>query len=364
MLAVLEYVIAEIIRAEEQEGHVAMVDTNKNQGDSVRWGVLSTAKIGVRAALPAIAEATNARLVAVASRDEARARALAADYPGVRALGSYEALLADDAVEAVYIPLPNGMHVEWTIRALEAGKHVLCEKPLGVTADEVRRIRAASERTGRLVMEAFMYRFHPQIRWTLEQLAAGRIGAVRLVRSAFVFDLHNRQSDIRLKGALGGGSLMDVGCYPLNFCRAVFGGPPREIAARVVVPPGSEVELALGAALDFGDGRLGMIDASFMLPREFFAEVVGERGRIFLPGPYTPGRAETVVRVSVGDETVERHFAGIDQYTLEVESFSACIRQGTAPFISLEDSLEQAESIERIYDAAGYTPPWLAASTP
>ena len=341
-----------------------MVDASAIQGDPVRWGVLGAAKIGVRAVLPAVAEAGNARLVAVASRDEARGQALAADYPDARALGSYEALLADDAVEAVYIPLPNSMHAEWTIRALEAGKHVLCEKPLGVNADEVRRIRAASERAGRLVMEAFMYRFHPQIRWTLEQLAAGRIGAVRLVRSAFVFDLHSRPNDIRLQGTLGGGSLMDVGCYPLNFCRAVFSAAPREIAARVVVPPGSAVELAMGAALDFGEGRLGMIDSSFMLPREFFAEVVGERGRIFLPGPYTPGRAETVVRVVVGDETVERHFAGIDQYTLEVESFSANIRQGTAPFISLADSLEQAESIERIYVAAGYTPPWLAAPAP
>ncbi len=346
---------------ERREATVSESSESSMAGDPVRWGVLSTAKIGVRATLPAIAEASNARLVAVASRDGARAQAVAAEYPGARALDSYEALLGDDSVEAVYIPLPNSMHAEWTIRALEAGKHVLCEKPLGVTSDEVRRIRAASERTGRLVMEAFMYRFHPQIRWTLEQLAAGRIGAVRLVRSAFVFDLHSRPTDIRLQGALGGGSLMDVGCYPLNFCRAVFGEAPREIAARVVVPPGSAVELATGAVLDFGDGRLGMIDSSFTLPREFFAEVVGERGRIFLPGPYTPGRAESVVRVVVGDETVERHFAGIDQYTLEVESFSVNIRQGTPPFISLDDSLEQAESIERIYDAAGYTPPWLAA---
>ena len=346
---------------ERREATVSESSESSMAGDPVRWGMLSTAKIGVRATLPAIAAASNAQLVAVASRDETRAQAVAAEYPGARALDSYEALLGDDAVEAVYIPLPNSMHVEWTIRALEAGKHVLCEKPLGITGNEVRRIRAASERTGRLVMEAFMYRFHPQIRWTLEQLAAGRIGPVRLVRSAFVFDLHSRPDDIRLQGALGGGSLMDVGCYPLNFCRAVFGGPPREIAARVVVPPGSAVELAMGAVLDFGEGRLGMIDSSFTLPREFFAEVVGERGRIFLPGPYTPGRAEAVVRVVVGDETVERHFAGIDQYTLEVESFSANIRQGTPPFISLEDSLEQAESIERIYDAAGYTPPWLTA---
>ncbi|HEU4782027.1 MAG TPA: Gfo/Idh/MocA family oxidoreductase [Ktedonobacterales bacterium] len=339
------------------------MDEEAQQADPVRWGVMSTAKIGVRAVIPAIAAASNARLVAIASRDMARAQTIAAGYPGVRALASYEALLDDNEIEAVYIPLPNSLHAEWAIRALEAGKHVLCEKPLGITSDEVRRIRAASEQANRWVMEAFMYRFHPQIRWALEQVAAGRIGAVRMVRSSFVFDLHSRPSDIRLRGALGGGSMMDVGCYPLNFCRAVFGGPPREIAAHVGVPPDSEVETTIGAVLDFGEGRMGMIDASFSLPREFFAEVVGERGRIVLPAPYTPGHAETVVRIEIGDETYERHFSGIDQYMLEVEAFSRGVRHDTTPFISLDDSLGQAESIERIYAAARYTPPWLNRPT-
>lgn len=208
-----------------------------------------------------------------------------------------------------------------------------------------------------------MYRFHPQIRWALEQVAAGRIGQVRMARSSFVFDLHSRPNDIRLKGALGGGSMMDVGCYPLNFCRAVFGGAPREIGARVIVPPGSEVETTMGAVLDFGEGRMGMIDSSFSLPRAFFAEVAGEHGRIILPAPYTPGHAATVVRIEMEDETLEHHFGGIDHYVLEVESFGGSIRHGLAPFISLDDSLEQAESIERIYAAAGYTPPWVAAPT-
>jgi xylose dehydrogenase (NAD/NADP) len=338
------------------------VDEETQQANPVRWGVMSTAKIGVRAVIPAIAAASNARLVAIASRDIARVQTIVANYPDTRALASYEALLADDEIEAVYIPLPNSMHAEWAIRALEAGKHVLCEKPLGITADEVRRISAASAQASRWVMEAFMYRFHPQIRWALEQVAAGRIGAARIVRSSFVFDLQSRPGDIRLQGALGGGSLMDVGCYPLNLCRAVFGGPPREIAAHVIVPPGSEVETTIGAVLDFGTGRMGVIDASFSLPRGFFAEVVGERGRIVLPAPYTPGHAETAVRIEIGDETLEHRFSGIDQYMLEVEGFSRSIRHDTAPFISLDDSLEQAESIERIYAAAGYTPPWL--STP
>lgn len=329
--------------------------------DPVRWGVLSTAKIGARAVIPAIAEATNAQLVAVASRDLARAEEVAAKYPGARALDNYEALLADDEVEAVYIPLPNGLHAEWAIRALQAGKHVLCEKPLGITAEQVLRIREASEKAGRWAMEAFMYRFHPQIRWTLEQLAAGRIGDVRMVRSSFVFDLKSRPDDIRLKGALGGGSLMDVGCYPLNLCRAIFGGPPQEIAARVIVPPGHEVEMTVGAVLDFGNGRMGMIDSSFMLPRHFFAEIVGERGRVVLPAPYTPGRAEVTVRVETGDETFEHRFNAVDQYVLQIESFGSSIRHNNEPFITLADSLEQSQSIERIYAAAGFTPPWVAA---
>ncbi|HKW20451.1 MAG TPA: Gfo/Idh/MocA family oxidoreductase [Ktedonobacterales bacterium] len=339
------------------------MDEETQQADPVRWGVMSTAKIGVRAVIPAIAAASNAQLVAIASRDTARAQTIAANYPGARALASYKALLDDEEIEAVYIPLPNSMHAEWAIRALEAGKHVLCEKPLGLTSDEVRRIRAASEQANRWVMEAFMYRFHPQIRWALEQVAAGRIGAARMVRSSFVFDLHSRPGDIRLQGALGGGSMMDVGCYPLNFCRAIFGGPPREIAAHVIVLPGSEVETTIGAVLDFDEGRLGVIDASFSLPRGFFAEVVGERGRVVLPAPFTPGHAETVVRIEIGDEMYERHFSGIDQYMLEIEGFSRSIRHEIAPFISLDDSLEQAESIERIYAAAGYTPPWLDTPT-
>ena len=151
-----------------------MSDSDRRD-DPVRWGVLSTAKIGVRAVIPAIAEASNAQLVAIASRDITRAEAVAASYPGVRALDSYEALLGDSEIEAVYIPLPNSMHVEWTIRALASGKHVLCEKPLGITPEEVRRIRAASEQANRWVMEAFLYRFPPHLRWPLEHLATAEL---------------------------------------------------------------------------------------------------------------------------------------------------------------------------------------------
>lgn len=324
----------------------------------VRWGILSSANIGVKALLPGIIASRNGRLVAIGSRDQQRAERVAALVPGARAYGSYDAVLEDPEVEAVYIPLPNALHAEWTIRAAEHGKHVLCEKPLGATADEVRRMFEACHAAGVHLMEAFMYRFHPQIRYVQEQVATGAIGEVRFARSAFSFDIRSRPENIRLQAALAGGSLMDVGCYPLNFCRVVFGGPPQIIAARVDVPEGSEVERTVGAVLDFGGGRLGMINSSFELPWHQFAEVVGERGRIVVPRPYTPGRSETVVRVERGDETLARRFEPADQYQLEVEHFGDCIRNGTTPYLTERDALDQAESIEMLYRAAGYQWPW------
>ena len=324
----------------------------------VRWGVLSLANIAVKAVIPAIQASRNGELTAVASRQLTRAERFAAESAGVRAFGSYEALLDDPDIEAVYIPLPNGLHAEWTLAAAQRGKHVLCEKPLGVSADEVRRMIAGCREAGVLLMEAFMYRFHPQTRYALEQLAAGAIGPVRLVRSSFAFDIAGRPDDIRLRASLAGGSLMDVGCYPLNFSRAVFGGPPAEIAARAHVPAGSEVERTVAAVLEFGGGRLGVIDCSFELPAHQSIEVEGERGRLMLARPFTPARTEAVVCIERGDETLERRFAAVDQYQLEVEHFADCIREDRAPALPLEDALEQAEAIEAVYSAAGYEVPW------
>ncbi len=334
-----------------------MSGAENTNGEAVRWGVISTAKIGLNAAIPGILKSRNGRLAGIASRDIARAEAVATREPGAKVYGSYEALLEDPEIEAVYIPLPNALHVEWTIRAAEHGKHVLCEKPLAPTAAEVRRVIDAANAAGVLLMEAFMYRFHPQIAWTLEQVQQGRIGPVRLIRSAFHFDISPRPHDIRLQAALAGGSLMDVGCYPLNFSRAVYGGPPIAAAARVEVMPGAEVETKMGAVLDFGEGRMSIIDSSFQLDRQFFADVVGERGRIFLPSPFTPGLAASVVRVELDDEVVERRFAPTDQYQLEVEHFSDCIRNGQPVALPPSDALEQAEAIEMIYRAADYTWP-------
>jgi predicted dehydrogenase len=324
---------------------------------SVRWGILGVSRIGMRAVFPAMLAALNTRVVALASRDLARAEYALAGLPSMHAYGSYEALLEDPEVEAVYIPLPNGRHAEWVTRAAAAGKHVLCEKTLGMAPDETRAMVGACERAGVLLMEAFMYRHHPQIKWALAQVAAGEIGRVQLVRAGFGFNIAGRPDDIRLVAALGGGSLLDVGCYALNFARAVYGRGPVSAAARVVVPPGSEVERSVAAALDFGQGQLALIDGDFLAPRHHFAEVVGDRGRLLIPRPFTPGTNETVVQIELGDETVERRFEGVDQYQLEVERFGEAIRAGTPPFLPPSDAIEQADAIAMIYAAAGYAWP-------
>lgn len=344
--------------ADDGKGWYRDMDTGRDMTVPVRWGVLSTANIGLKAVLPAIRASENGVIAAIASRDLARAERAAELFPGARAYDSYEALLEDVEVDAVYIPLPNGLHAEWTIRAVSTGKHVLCEKPLGATAAEVREMIAAAQKAGVLLMEAFMYRFHPQIRYALEQIAQGAIGPVRLVRGAFAFDIRARPDDIRLRADLAGGSLMDVGCYPLNLCRAVYEQAPQGAVARVDVPDGSEVERTTAAVLDFGGGRFGVIDSSFELAWHQRADVVGENGILILPRPFTPGLNETMVRIERENEVVERRFPPVDQYQLMVEHFAECVRTGTPLRVPPEDALEQAEGIETIYRAAEYAWPW------
>src|SRR5207248_2213736 len=215
----------------------------------VRWGILSAANIGVKRVAPAIHASSNGKLVAVGSRNPGRARELFAFAPDVRIYGDYDSVISDPEVEALYIPLPNSLHAMWTIKALRAGKHVLCEKPMSITAEQGATMVQVALEQGRLLMEALMYRFHPQIIWSLEQAATGRLGQVRLVRGSFSFDIRLRPGDIRLVPELAGGSLMDVGCYLVNLCRAVYGHPPLVVAARVHVPAIGAVEHTTPAVL-------------------------------------------------------------------------------------------------------------------
>jgi len=322
----------------------------------VCWGILSAANIGVKRVAPAIHASSNGKLVAVGSRNPGRARELFAFAPDVRIYGDYDSVISDPEVEALYIPLPNSLHAEWTIKALRAGKHVLCEKPLAVTAEQGLTMVQASRETGMLLMEAFMYRFHPQTIWALEQVDAGRIGTVKLIRSSFSFNIGSRLHDIRLQAALAGGSLMDVGCYPVNLCRAVYGYAPLAVGARVYTPADGEVERYAGAVLDFDNGRFGLIDSSFELPTRQIAEIIGETGTISIPLPFTPGHIETMVILTLEGQTIHQRFAPVDQFRLEVEHFAACIRFGHQLHLSLEESIENLATIEAIYQSAGY--PW------
>jgi D-xylose 1-dehydrogenase (NADP+, D-xylono-1,5-lactone-forming) len=330
-----------------------------HQDDPVRWGILSSANIGVKAVAPSIIASSNGQLMAVASRDEKRAADLYSFAPQLRIYNDYEQIIQDPEIDAIYNPLPNSLHAEWTIKALQAGKHVLCEKPLAVTAEEATSMVEAAHTHNMLLMEAFMYRFHPQIVWALEQAHSGVVGPIRLVRASFSFDLRAHPENIRMNAELAGGSLMDIGCYGVNLCRAVYGHPPRAVAARVHAPKVAAVDMATNAVLDFGDGRFGLIDSSFALTRRQSAEIIGEQGTIVIPVPFVPGIRETTVFVTKNGQMNEQTFPIIDQYQLEVEHFSQCIRSHAEPARRLSETLENIATIEAIYQAAGHDWPLI-----
>lgn len=322
----------------------------------VRWGVLGLANVAVKRVIPALLASESEGLVAIASRNPQRAVELFAHLSDLRIYDDYQRLLDDPAVEAIYNPLPNSLHHEWTIKALLAGKHVLCEKPLAVTAEEGALMIEAARTNGKLLMEAFMYRFHPQTIWALEQVHSGRLGEIRLVRASFDFNilLPPRHNDIRLQAGLAGGSLMDVGCYPVNFCRAVYGRPPMAVAARVYAPEESAVEHATSAVLDFGDGRFGQIASSFALPTRQVAEVVGELGTLTIPVAFVTGVHETEVVLALEGQTIHQKISAADAYRLEIEHFGACLRSGVLPSLSLDETLENLATIEAVYQSAGH----------
>ena len=312
----------------------------------VQWGLLSTANINA-AVLGGIAQVDGARAAAVASRDAERARAYAAEHGIERAHGSYEALLADPEVDAVYISLPNSMHHEWTMRALDAGKHVLCEKPYSRHLAEVREafdLAAASEL---VLMEAFMYRHNPQT-LRLAQLVAGEsLGRLCLIRSFFSFSA--QPGDVRLQRGLDGGGLMDLGCYCVSGARLLAGEPERVHAEQVL--GGDGVDVMLTATLRFPRDVIAYFDCALVLPGRSGLEVVCEEGSLYVPDPWHARAPGIELRRQDGSvEVVEIEPA--DSYALEVENFSAAIRRQAAPLLGRRDALGQARAIEALYMSA------------
>jgi len=323
----------------------------------LRWGVLSTARIGRTKVIPGIAAAPNCEVTAIASRDPAVARATAEALGIPRAHGSYEALLADPEVDAVYIPLPNHLHAEWTIAAARAGKHVLCEKPLATSVDDAERMIAACEEAGVVLMEAFMYRHHPSWVAVRELIAAGRIGRLVAVQSWFSF-FNDDPANIRNILAAGGGALYDIGCYCVNLSRMLFVGEPTRVLGSVTRDPVGGTDTVVSAILEFGDG-VATFTASTRAEDDQRVHVHGTEGRISLGIPFNiPPHLPTHVHVAAGGdppvapqiETLT--FEPADPYTVEAEAFADAVLAGRPAPVPPSDAIANLRVIEAIFRGA------------
>jgi predicted dehydrogenase len=316
----------------------------------LRWGLICTARIN-RALIPAIRAAGRSELVAVASRDLARAQEYARQWEIPRAHGSYQALLADPDVDVIYNALPNHLHCAWTVRAADAGKHVLCEKPLALTVDEVDRVSEAARRNGVVVFEAFMYRHHPQTFKVQELIRRGAIGALRTVYATFSFTL-DRPADPRLDAAMGGGALWDVGCYPVSFARAVVGDDPAEVFGWQATGP-SGVDLTFAGQMRFAGGALAQIACGFQAAFHRGAEIAGSEGVITLEDPWKPGAdSEPGVTLRHGDDVEWLPVEDVGPPLCEVRAMEACVLDGAPPIVSLADSHGNTATINGLYESA------------
>jgi D-xylose 1-dehydrogenase (NADP+, D-xylono-1,5-lactone-forming) len=309
---------------------------------TVRWGILSTARIN-QPVIAAARASDRFELVAVASRDQARADAYARENEIGHAYGGYEALLDDPDVDAIYNSLPNSMHVEWTIRALEAGKHVLCEKPLDRRLDEVERAFDAAERAGLILMEGFMWRHHPQTRALEEVVRSGRIGEPRAVLTRFSFPLDDPEN-IRMRPELDGGGLMDVGCYCISGARLIGGEPELVFGRRVVGPTGVDVRFV--GTLHFPGDVLGQFVCGMDIPFSARLEVVGSEASAVVPDPWLCRDPP----IEIGDDRIDVEDA--DRYQLELENMSDAIRGEAEPLLGRPDAVGQARTIDALYRSA------------
>jgi xylose dehydrogenase (NAD/NADP) len=311
-----------------------------------RFGILSTAQINY-CILEAAAASSELEVVAVASRTQERADAYARERGIARAYGSYDALLADDTIDAVYISLPNSLHCEWSIRALEAGKHVLCEKPMSSSPAEVEAVFDVADACDRRCMEAFMWRHNPQTR-RLEQLVAdGAIGELRLVRSAFTYPMVDGESTVQMRPELDGGALMDIGCYPISAMRLVAGEPTAASARELQGTTGVDVRTV--ASLTLPDDVLAQLTCAFDLPERDELELLGSEGSIRVADPWH-GEQPGIELVRDG-RTEQISFAPGDSYRLQLENFARAIRGVEPQLLGREDAVGQARAIGLIRSA-------------
>ena len=320
--------------------------------DKVRWGLLSTARINAKL-IPAIQASRRGELTAVASRNNQTAEAYAKEWNIPHAFGSYQAMLNSDQIDAVYISLPNHLHKEWSIKAMQAGKHVLCEKPFALSLAEVDEMIKVSRDTGCVLAEAFMYRHHPQTKIIADLVKSGKVGEARVVRGVFNFFLKN-QTDYRLIPDFGGGALWDIGVYPLSFAQLIMGEAPQTVFGFQHLGRTS-VDLTFVGELRYSKDRFAQITASFETPFYTFVEVIGSKGRLCANQPFVI--TQTNRQLLFYPENSEGEFEEIpvpeqELYLGEVEDMHAAILDKKDPLISLEETRNHVRTVLALYDSA------------
>ena len=318
----------------------------------IRWGVLSTARIGMQKVIPALQQGSHGKVTAIASRSLDKARSAAVQLGIPKAYGSYEALLADPDVDAIYNPMPNHLHVPWSIRALEAGKHVLCEKPIGLTADEGRHLLEAAGRHPRLkVMEAFMYRHHPQWQHTRTLVRDGAIGALQTVHSFFSY--HNTDPEnIRNRADIGGGGLMDIGCYNISLSRFLFDAEPRRVLGLLALDPQFKTDRLASGLLDFGTGTATFTCSTQLVPYQR-AQAFGTEGRVEIEIPFNaPPDRPCRLWHQHGTTTDEVVFEVVNQYTLQGDLFARAVLNDEPVPTPLSDAVANMRVLEALFESA------------
>ena len=318
----------------------------------LRWGVLGAANIALQKVIPAMRATPRARILAIASRDAAKARSAAQSLDIPNAYGSYEELLADPNVDAIYNPLPNHLHVPWSIRAADAGKHVLCEKPIAMSADEARTLRDARDRNGVTIAEAFMVRTHPQWLAARDLVKSGRIGSLSLISGHFSY-FRRDPKDVRSIPEFGGGALMDIGCYPIMMSRWLFGAEPTAAIAEIDHDPDFGVDRLVSALLRFPNGQATFAVAGQLVPFQRMT-LFGERGRIELEIPFNAPadrRCRTLVDDGsrlAGEAAEVIDYPAVDQYTLQAERFADAVAGVADAGVTLDDSIANMAVIDAL----------------
>lgn len=319
--------------------------------DKVKWGVLSTARIGIEKVIPAMQQGQFSQIEAIASRNFDKAKKAAKKLKIPKAYGSYEALLEDPEIQAIYIPLPNHLHVPWSVKSISAGKHVLCEKPIGMSSDEAQELLTASkEHPDVKVMEAFMYRHHPQWQRVKELVSAGEIDELRTIQSFFSY--YNIDTEnIRNKPEIGGGGLMDIGCYCISLSRFIFGAEPERVFGIVEYDPDMKIDRLASGTMDFGKGTATFTCSTQLSPYQR-ANIFGTQGRIEIEIPFNaPPDRPCKMRVQKGPDTDEIAFSVCDQYTIQGDLFSEAILNDTDVPTPLEDAVANMKVIEAIIES-------------